>query len=391
MRTDRSHAGPGPRRCMRLMHRILAQFTIVALFCGFLVTATPIGVGAATPDPLPTGRTATTAPPVSTPAAPAAAPAVAPKASAAATAAPKPAKSAVGPAAGGNVTVNPNTGPTAGGQTVQITIPSFPGWWAFRATSRHLWWRGCDGMHADHRRALGADIHIHMRHPRATRRCAVDVEVKGSPRCLRLHRHERLHLRRRWPAAVVGAVIVNPNHGPQSGGTSVTITVTGLTPLLTGLSGVLPNVTFGGTAATAARRSPSRLSALGLVQLHDACACGGSRRRRRNGLAHLESTGTNAFTYDPGGGGDHRQRFTVSPNQGPTAGGQTVTITVPSLAGIVGLSLLPVVTFGGNAATGCSLINATVGSAHRFVHLHHARTSLGPGDCGGKGRPGSAF
>ena len=27
------------------MHRILAQFTIVALFCGFLVTATPIDVG----------------------------------------------------------------------------------------------------------------------------------------------------------------------------------------------------------------------------------------------------------------------------------------------------------------------------------------------------------
>ena len=183
------------------------------------------------------------------------------------------------------------------------------------------------------------------------------------------------------PPPPVGAVTVNPNHGPQSGGTSVAITVNGLGTLgglLAGLSGVLPNVTFGGTAATACTPITVGVGSVSFNCTTPAHAAG-LVDVAVTGALILNSSTSGAFTYDPAGGPPATGgNVTVSPNQGPTTGGQTVTITVPSLAGIVGLSLLPVVTFGGTAATGCSLINATVGTGTVSFTCITPAHALGP-------------
>ena len=288
---------------------------------------------------------------------------VAPKAPAAATAAPKPAKAAVGPAAGGNVTVNPNTGPTAGGQTVQITIPSFAGLVGLSVLPAVTF----DGVAA----TACTPITVALLVPTYTFTCvtpghaavgAVDVHVTGLLGVINDTGTSAYTYDNSAPVSS-GTIIVNPNHGPQSGGTSVTISVTGLTPLLIGLSGVLPTVTFGGTAATSCDLITIPIGGTSTsFNCTTPAHAAGAVNVTVTGLLIFTSTGTNAFTYDAGGGVTTGSGITVSPNQGPTVGGQTVTITIPSIAGIVGLSLLPVATFGGNAATGCSLINATIGS-----------------------------
>ncbi len=131
---------------------------------------------------------------------------------------------------------------------------------------------------------------------------------------------------------------ISPNSGTTAGGQSVTITGTNLL----GTSAV----TFGGTAATI-NGTPTSTQVSVTTPAHAAGAVnvvvtapGGS------------TTATNGYTYVAG-----PTITTISPNSGTTAGGQSVTITGTNLLGTTA------VTFGGTAAT----INGTPTSTQVVV------------------------
>ncbi len=268
------------------------------------------------------------------------------------------------------MTVNPDTGPIAGGQTVQITIPSILGAPVLGLSVLPSVTFG--GTAATACTAITVALLV----PSYTFTCVtpahaagvVDVEAKallalGVPLFDFTGTGVYTYVAG-GPPPPAGAVTVLPNHGPQSGGQSVAITVSGLTGLvgLAGLSGVLPNVTFGSNAATGCDPITVGVGTVSFNCTTPAHAAGPVNVTVLGALV-LNSTGANAYTYDPTSGPPVTSgTVTVSPNQGPTTGGQTVTITIPSTPGIVGLSLVPTAIFGGNAATGCSLIQATVGT-----------------------------
>lgn len=126
---------------------------------------------------------------------------------------------------------------------------------------------------------------------------------------------------------------LSPTSGPASGNTSVTITGTGFVPIVT-------NVKFGTVATTFTVNSPTQITAIappgsGTVQVTVTTSGGGTS----NGVS---------YTYLP-----VPSLTSVSPTQGPTTGGNTVTLTGTNLAGVTAVS------FGGAAATSFTVVSNT--------------------------------
>ncbi|QXH44848.1 autotransporter domain-containing protein [Pseudomonas xanthosomatis] len=128
---------------------------------------------------------------------------------------------------------------------------------------------------------------------------------------------------------------VSPNNGSTAGGTSVTLTGTNLTGATA--------VTIGGTAAT----SVTVVNATTITATTPAHAAGAVNVvvTTPGGTATL----TNAYTYVT----PTPTLSNVSPNNGTTAGGTSVTLTGTNFSGATG------VTFGGLSATGIVVVNAT--------------------------------
>ncbi|WP_329409986.1 IPT/TIG domain-containing protein [Nocardia vinacea] len=126
---------------------------------------------------------------------------------------------------------------------------------------------------------------------------------------------------------------ISPAAGPASGNTSVTITGTGFVPIVT-------TVKFGTVATTFTVNSPTQITAIappgtGTVQVTVTTSGGGIS----NGVS---------YTYLP-----VPSLTSVSPTQGPTTGGNTVTLTGTNLSGVTAVS------FGGTAATSFTVVSNT--------------------------------
>ncbi|MGY2154529.1 IPT/TIG domain-containing protein, partial [Nocardia gipuzkoensis] len=130
--------------------------------------------------------------------------------------------------------------------------------------------------------------------------------------------------RQRGGCAMPTITSISPTSGPTTGGTSVTITGTGFTGPTT--------VRFGSTATTFTMNSPTQITAIapagsaGTVQVTVTTAAGTS-----NGVS---------YTYLP-----VPSLSSVSPSQGATSGGTTVTLTGSGLTGVTSVN------FGATPAT----------------------------------------
>ncbi|MCI0342714.1 MAG: IPT/TIG domain-containing protein [Planctomycetales bacterium] len=134
-----------------------------------------------------------------------------------------------------------------------------------------------------------------------------------------------------------GFTSVTPTTGPNTGGTTVTISGTNFFAGAT--------VTIGGAAATVSTISSTQIVATtGSV----APSVGPSNVVVTN-VDGQSATGTGVFTYT----GPSPTVTSVSPNVGPTFGGQTVTVTGTNF--VSGAT----VTFGGNLATSVTVVNST--------------------------------
>ncbi len=130
---------------------------------------------------------------------------------------------------------------------------------------------------------------------------------------------------------------ITPTTGPNTGGTTVTIVGTNFFAGAT--------VTIGGAAATVSTVSSTQIVATtGSV----APAVGPSNVVVTN-VDGQSATGSGSFTYT----GPSPTVTSVSPNVGPTFGGQTVTVTGTNFA--AGAT----VTFGGNLATSVTVVSTT--------------------------------
>lgn len=140
---------------------------------------------------------------------------------------------------------------------------------------------------------------------------------------------------------------LQPTSGPNTGGTSVTISGTGFA---TGAT-----VTFGGTAA-------SNVSVLGSTTITAVAPA------HANGAVNVvvtnpggqNATSAGGFTYT--GGAPAPTVSTVSPTSGPTAGGTQITITG------TGFNAGATVTVGGTPATGVVVTNSTSITANTPAH-----------------------
>jgi hypothetical protein len=148
---------------------------------------------------------------------------------------------------------------------------------------------------------------------------------------------------------------VSPNSGPTAGGTTVTITGTGLVGAT--------DVTFGTTPATgftinsATSITATVPSGTGTADIHVTTAGGASATSGGDQFSYVVAPTVTA----------------VSPNNGPTAGGTTVTITGTGLVGATE------VTFGTTAATdftihGATSITATAPAGTGTVDVHVSTT-----------------
>ncbi len=267
-----------------------------------------------------------------------------------------------GPATGGNVKVVPGQGPIEGGTPVTITIPAILGVGAVpSATFDGLPATACSVLTLD----LGGNTASFGCKTPAHAAGFVNVEVKNA--LLFDYTGVNAYQYTTGPIITTGPLTVSPNHGPTAGGTVVTITI----PSAAGLVGLLltPTAKFDGLAATGC----STISAsVGSPTVSFTCstpahAAGPVTVVVTDATNLINVTAPNAYTYDPPGGPVGPAtggQVGVVPNQGPTAGNQLVTITIPSVAGLVGITLTPTVTFAGNAATACTPIAATVASGN---------------------------
>ena len=130
---------------------------------------------------------------------------------------------------------------------------------------------------------------------------------------------------------------VNPTHGPNAGGTSITITGTQFASGAT--------VTIGGASAT----NVIVVSSTSITATTPAGTTG-----LRNVIVTNTDTGTvtdtNGYRYDSA---TNYQKSNINPSVGPNAGGTSITITGTQFASGA------TVTIGGNPATGVNVMNAT--------------------------------
>jgi hypothetical protein len=166
---------------------------------------------------------------------------------------------------------------------------------------------------------------------------------------------------------VVGASGLNPAYGPDTGGTTVTITGTGLT----GIDAAGAGVNFGGTCS-ASNGSSGGTPGTSVTSISDTKATVVTPAHA-DGLTLVCVTAAGGttealegFTFEP-----VPSATDLSPTQGPTSGGTPVTIT--------GVGFGPgdpatTVSFGGNAAT-----NVVVDSSTTITALSPASTLPGNG------------
>jgi hypothetical protein len=169
-------------------------------------------------------------------------------------------------------------------------------------------------------------------------------------------------------SAPVGPAItgLNPKHGPEAGGTSVTIAGSGFTGT-TGATGVK----FGATNATAYTvDSDTQITATAPA------GAGTVNVVVTNGANSSPNTAADDYTYDPPAGTP--TVTAVAPAEGPAAGGTAVTITG---TGFTGASCPTAVQFGGTAATSCNVVDAThitaTSPAHAAGKVHVTVTNGG--------------
>ncbi|MGK8522676.1 IPT/TIG domain-containing protein [Nocardia asteroides] len=152
---------------------------------------------------------------------------------------------------------------------------------------------------------------------------------------------------------------ISPTSGPTTGGNSVTITGTGFTGPTT--------VRFGNTATTFTMNSPTQITAIapagspGTVQVTVTTAAGTS-----NGLPYT-------YLAVP-------SLSSVSPSQGSTAGGTTVTLTGSGLTGVtsVNFGATPAASFTVNSDNQITAVSPP-GSGIVFDHRHRAGRYQQPG------------
>ncbi len=211
--------------------------------------------------------------------------------------------------------INPTGGPVVGGQSVTITGTNFTG-----ATGVTIGGTAATGITVVNTTTITATTP-------AGSAGAVSVVVTtpgGSNTANTLYTY----------FAIPTVTAINPNSGPTTGGQGVTITGTNFT----GATGV----TIGGTAATG-------------VTVVNATTITATTPAHAAGTASVVVT-------TPGGSNSANTLYTfisgpsvsaISPNAGPTAGGQGVTITGSNFTGTTG------VTIGGAAASGVMVVNDT--------------------------------
>ncbi|GAB3799138.1 hypothetical protein GCM10028798_12080 [Humibacter antri] len=211
--------------------------------------------------------------------------------------------------------VSPATGPEAGGTAVTITGQCFTG-----ATQVLFGSTPATGFTVD------SDTQITATAPAGTG--VVDVVVVGAGACGTGtdpggYTYE--------PAPVIQSL--SPNHGPQTGGTVVTITGTGLTGTT--------SVTFGGTPGT----SIAIASDTQLTVTTPAHAAGPADVVVTTALG---SSAPQTFTFDP-----VPSTLALAPDHGPQTGGTVVTITGTGFTDATG------VTFDGTAGTSFTVDSGT--------------------------------
>ncbi len=241
-------------------------------------------------------------------------------------------------------TVNPNTGSTAGGTAVTITGTGFTG-----ATGATF-----DGVAATDFTVVN-DTTITCTTP-AHAAGSVNVAVTGpggSGTVTNGFTYEE---------PIPNPTSINPNNGPTSGGTNVTITGSGFTGVT--------DVSFGLSLAT------------NLIVVDDNTITCTTPAVASEGIRNLLVDG-------PGGRGILEDAFTfenptpnptnVSPNSGTILGGTSVTITGSGFTGATG------VTFDGLAATSVTVVNDTTITCATPLHLATGSVDVavtGPGGSG---------
>ncbi len=223
--------------------------------------------------------------------------------------------------------VSPSAGPTTGGTTVTITGTNFTG-----ASSVTFGGTNATGYTVDSatqitatapaRAAGNADVRVTTAGGTSANTAADDYAYFAAPT----------------------VTSISPMSGPAPGGTSVTITGTNLTGATA--------VTFGGVNATgysvvnATTITATAPPGTGTVDVRVTTPGGTSA-----------NTAADDFTYIPA-----PTVVSLSPTQGPAAGGTTVTITGTTLTGATAVS------FGGTAATGFTVVNGTTITATAPAH-----------------------
>ena len=218
--------------------------------------------------------------------------------------------------------ISPTAGPAAGGTSVVITGTGFLGVNAPTQTEVKF------GAVAAATTTVNSDTQITATAPAGTGTVDVTVTTAGGTSATSAADQY----------TYVGAPTVtsiSPTSGPTAGGTTVTITGTGL--------GGATAVTFGATAATgfvvnsATQITATAPAGTGTVDVRVTTAGGTSA-----------TSAADQFTYVPA-----PTVTGIAPTSGPTGGGTTVTITGTGLGGATA------VTFGATAATGFAVNSAT--------------------------------
>ena len=213
-------------------------------------------------------------------------------------------------AAGTTLTaVAPTSGPVAGGASVTLTGTGFTGATAVRF-----------GINTATSFVVNSATQITAVSPAGTGTVQVGVITPGG-------------ISNSLPYTYVAAPVlisIAPSSGPPAGGTSVTITGTGLTGATAVTFGATPATSF--TVNSATQITATSPAGTGTVQVTVTTPLGTS-----NGLPYT-------YVSAP-------VIYSIGPSQGPAAGGTSVTIYGRNLTGATA------VTFGGTAATGFTVDN----------------------------------
>lgn len=228
--------------------------------------------------------------------------------------------------------VSPGAGPIDGGTSVTITIPG-----ANLTGATAIFFGGVPAISAS---VLSPTSIIAVAPPHAAGAVDIVIGTPGGPMTLG---GSYIYM-----VPVPTIATLSPTSGPASGGTSVTITGTGL--------GGVTDVRFGGVSATSiTSHGPTAIAVIAPPHAPGPVD-----------VVAFSSTGAairpNAYTYDPVSSPAIPTLTSISPSAGPAAGGTGVTLTGANLIGATA------VTFGGVAATSFAVTGATAITAVTSPH-----------------------